>query len=194
MFSPGALISIFPYSRAMVKDFHMDIGKNISFYDGILILAFSLAEALTGIDGPSFWVALAGRALDGALNGNVAVIQTVVGELVKRLEHEPRAYAIMPFIWSIETIVGPAIGGLLEGFPYLFPAHGPFGRLSYLLPHMETHPEMQPDKVHGNFDHTAEQPLLVTSDATANAGVDLRVETYGTFNQTHPRNDENWNF
>jgi MFS family permease len=101
----------------MVKDFHMDDG-NASFYAGILISAFSLAEALTGMFwgglsdrlgrkpvllsgcigtmlslimvglAPNFWVALAGRALGGALNGNIGVIQTMVGELVKRPEHE----------------------------------------------------------------------------------------------------------
>ena len=56
---------------------------------------------------PNFWVALAGRLLGGALNGNIGrtpfhdvssrypltpqtlgVIQTVVGEIVKRPEHE----------------------------------------------------------------------------------------------------------
>jgi len=52
---------------------------------------------------------------------------------------------------------------------------------------------MQPGEVHGYFDHAAEQPLLVTSGATANAAVDLRAESYGTFNQVHLHNDENWN-
>jgi predicted MFS family arabinose efflux permease len=36
----------------------------------------------------SFWVALAGRVLGGLLNGNIAVIQTMVGELVKNPKHE----------------------------------------------------------------------------------------------------------
>ena len=36
----------------------------------------------------NFWVALAGRVLGGLLNGNIGVIQTMVGELVKRPEHE----------------------------------------------------------------------------------------------------------
>jgi hypothetical protein len=57
----------------------------------------------------------------------------------------------------------------------------------------ETHPDMQPGEVYGYFDHAAEQPLLVTSGATANAAVDLRAESYGTFNQVHLHNDENWN-
>lgn len=36
----------------------------------------------------NFWVALAGRILGGALNGNVGVIQTMVGELVTNPAHE----------------------------------------------------------------------------------------------------------
>lgn len=36
----------------------------------------------------SFWMALAGRALGGLLNGNIGVIQTMVGELVTLKEHE----------------------------------------------------------------------------------------------------------
>lgn len=36
----------------------------------------------------NFWVALLGRVVGGVLNGNVGVIQTMVGELVKKPEHE----------------------------------------------------------------------------------------------------------
>ncbi|CAG8168586.1 unnamed protein product [Penicillium salamii] len=241
---PIALTSIFPYSWVMVKDFHVD-DENASFYAGVLISAFALAEALTGMFwgglsdrigrkpvllcgcigtmlslllvglAPNFWVALLGRALGGALNGNIGVIQTMVGELVKRPEHEPRAYTIMPFVWSIGSIIGPAIGGLLakpaESNPSLFPVDGLFGKFPYLLPNLvcsvlllfsiigswlflqETHPDMQPSEAHGYFDHATEQPLLVTSGATANAAVDLRAESYGTFNQVHLHQDEHWN-
>ncbi|KAJ5242511.1 uncharacterized protein N7469_000838 [Penicillium citrinum] len=242
---PIALTSIFPYSWVMIKDFNMAEGADASLYAGILISAFSLAEALTGMFwgslsdrlgrkpillsgcfgtmlsllmvgfAPNFWVALIGRAFGGALNGNIGVIQTMVGELVKRPEHEPRAYAIMPFVWSIGTIIGPAIGGLLakpaEAYPSLFPADGLFGRFPYLLPNLvcsvllflsiiggwlflqETHPDMQPGNNHRFFEHTSvEQPLLATSGATANAGVDLRAESYGTFNEVHLHEDESW--
>jgi MFS family permease len=37
---------------------------------------------------PNFWVALFGRFLGGALNGNIGVIQTMVGELVANPKHE----------------------------------------------------------------------------------------------------------
>ncbi|KAJ5552945.1 hypothetical protein N7494_002323 [Penicillium frequentans] len=241
---PIALTSIFPYSWVMVKDFHVGNGNDSSFYAGILISAFSLAEALTGMFwgsladrlgrkpillsgccgtmlslfivglAPNFWVALAGRALGGALNGNIGVIQTMVGELVKRPEHEPRAYAIMPFVWSIGTIIGPAIGGLLarpaDNYPSLFPQDGLFGRFPYLLPNLvcsfllllsiigswlflqETHPDMQPDRDEHFEPISVDQPLLATLGATANGEVDLRADSYGTFNQISSYEEKDW--
>lgn len=54
---------------------------------------------------------------------------------------------------------------------------------------------MQPEGTVQEFwDHpTAEQPLLATSGATANAAVDLRAESYGTFNQVNLYEEEQWN-
>ncbi len=40
----------------------------------------------------NFWVALLGRVLGGVLNGNMGVVQTMVGELVKRPEHERKQH------------------------------------------------------------------------------------------------------
>jgi MFS family permease len=42
---------------------------------------------VVGLSG-SFWMALAGRLLGGALNGNIGVIQTMVAELVQNPKHE----------------------------------------------------------------------------------------------------------
>lgn len=36
----------------------------------------------------NFWMALVGRALGGALNGNMGVIQTMVGEMITNPKHE----------------------------------------------------------------------------------------------------------
>jgi MFS family permease len=113
----------------MVKDFNMANGTDASFYAGILISAFSLAEAMTGMFwgslsdrvgrkpvllcgcfgtmlslllvglAPNFWVALVGRALGGALNGNIGVIQTMVGELVQRPEHERELLPFLGVYW-----------------------------------------------------------------------------------------------
>lgn len=102
----------------MVKDFQIANSHDASVYAGILISAFSLTEALTSMywgclsdrigrkpvilfgcfgtmtslllvgAAPNFWVALFGRALGGALNGNIGVAQTVVAELVRHPAHE----------------------------------------------------------------------------------------------------------
>lgn len=36
----------------------------------------------------NIWVALIGRTVGGLLNGNIGVIQTMVGEIVTKPEHE----------------------------------------------------------------------------------------------------------
>lgn len=92
--------------------------KDASVYSGLLVSAFAIAEtstimfwtmmsdrvgrkpiilvalagtALSGLIfgfAQRYWVALLARVLGGALNGNVAVMQTMVSEMVKRPEHE----------------------------------------------------------------------------------------------------------
>ncbi|KGQ01877.1 hypothetical protein PAAG_11265 [Paracoccidioides lutzii Pb01] len=246
---PIALTSIFPYAWIMVKDFHMGEEKNASLYSGILISAFALAESLTGIYwgglsdrvgrkpvllfgcvgtmlsllivgfSTSFWVALLGRVVGGVLNGNIGVVQTMVGELVKKPEHEPRAYAVMPFVWSIGTIIGPAIGGYFarpaDSFPSVFSPTGIFGTLPYLLPNLicstlqlisifagyfflgETHPDLR--RGGEAVRHTDDEGELGASLAavaigasTAHGSADLRATSYGTFNDVELHKDEEW--
>ncbi|KAK4041930.1 hypothetical protein C8A01DRAFT_34041 [Parachaetomium inaequale] len=231
---PIALTSIFPYAWALIKRFQVGDEDDASFYAGLLISAFSLAEALMGMYwgglsdrvgrkpvlllgcvgtmfsmvmvgfAENLWVALIGRALGGLLNGNIGVIQTMVGELVTKPEHEPRAYSIMPFVWSIGTIIGPMIGGLFadphESYPHLFPTGSLFQRFPYLLPNLicaamllvsivlgyflleETHPDMQPRVLLPDDTFLSENtPLMETSDAMKRPAVDLRRdENYGT--------------
>ncbi|KAK5660253.1 hypothetical protein OQA88_12791 [Cercophora sp. LCS_1] len=146
----------------------------ISFYAGLVTSAFTLAECSTslfwgrlsdkigrkpvlimGLIGTglsvllfgfaqSLGVALFARALGGLLNGNMAVLQTTVAELVTVKEHQPRAYAVMPMVWCVGSIVGPMIGGTLakpvENMPSVFPPGsilgGIFERRPYLLPNL----------------------------------------------------------
>ncbi|KAF2086665.1 MFS general substrate transporter [Saccharata proteae CBS 121410] len=243
---PIALTSIFPYAWQLVRHFKVTDENNAAFYAGILISAFALAEALTGMYwgglsdrigrkpvlllgcagtllsllvvgfATNFWIALLGRALGGILNGNIGVIQTMVGELVHKPEHEPRAYAIMPFIWSVGTIIGPSIGGYFANpsvnFPSLFPPGSLFDRFPYLLPNLicalmlfgsiiagwlfleETHPDMQPWSTQADLDNTtAETPLMPTQGSTAHAAANLTTESYGTFDAVDVQRTENWN-
>lgn len=50
----------------------------------------------------NIWFALLGRALGGLLNGNIGVIQTMVGELVHKPEHEreyrPSSPSLLPVV------------------------------------------------------------------------------------------------
>lgn len=114
---PIAFTSILAYSFVMVQDLN-GTEKDASVYSGLLVSAFAIAEtstimfwtmmsdrvgrkpiisvalagtALSGLIfgfAQRYWVALLARVLGGALNGNVAVMQTMVSEMVKKPEHE----------------------------------------------------------------------------------------------------------
>ncbi|KAF2457919.1 permease of the major facilitator superfamily [Lineolata rhizophorae] len=242
---PIALTSIFPYAWKLVLHFQIGDENNAAFYSGVLISAFALAEAATGMYwgglsdrvgrkpvlllgcagtllsllivgfAPNFWIALVGRALGGILNGNIGVIQTMVGELVKKPEHEPKAFAVMPFVWSVGTIIGPSIGGYFaepaENFPDTFGDVGIFQTFPYLLPNAicafllflsilagwlfleETHPDMQPWSTPEDLEETnAHTPLMPATGGTAHAPADLTTESYGTFDAVNIEEEERW--
>ncbi|KAI8958701.1 MFS general substrate transporter [Daldinia sp. FL1419] len=167
---PIAFNSILAYTYVMVQDLNGGDDTDASFYAGLLVSAYAVAEALTAIGwgalsdkygrkpvvlfglggvaisslifglATEYWVALLARFIGGALNGNVAVMQTMVAEMVKVPEHEPKAYATQPFVWTLGGIIGSAMGGFLAQpavfYPSLFPADGIFGRYPYLLPNL----------------------------------------------------------
>ncbi|KAM5352873.1 hypothetical protein ACJ41O_005595 [Fusarium nematophilum] len=166
---PIAFNSILAYTFAMVKDLGV-AEQDAPFYAGLLVSAYAVAEALTsmgwgvlsdrvgrkpvvlfGLVGVAisslifglaerYWVALLARFVGGALNGNVSVMQTMVAEMVKLPEHEPRAYAVQPFVWTLGGIIGSAMGGFLaqpvKFYPGLFAEEGLFARFPYLLPNL----------------------------------------------------------
>ena len=104
----------------MVQHLQPDVG-NASFYAGLLVSAYAFGEVFTaviwgnisdrigrkpvvlfGLVGvaiscvmfglaKSFWVALVARLIGGMLNGNVAVMQTMLAEMVKNPEHERKS-------------------------------------------------------------------------------------------------------
>jgi len=121
----------------------------------------------------------------------------------------------MPFVWAIGTIIGPAIGGTFANpclnFPAVFSRHGVFAHFPYLLPNLicaaflllsilagyfllqETHPDLAPQAnpfVYGK--DTGHTPLITAAGANANPEIDLRKESYGTFNEVNTQGDEHW--
>jgi MFS family permease len=115
---PVALTSVFPYAYDFMQYLMGADTANAAFYAGVFIAVFSLAESLTGFwwgalsdrigrkpvlllgcggtmislfvlgFSSNIGMAVLGRALGGALNGNIGVVQTMVGEMVTRPEHE----------------------------------------------------------------------------------------------------------
>lgn len=143
----------------------------------------------------------------------------MVGEVTVNPKHEPRAYAVMPFVWSIGTIIGPSVGGYFanpaENFPLSFSAHGIFGTFPYLLPNLicaammllsivagyflleETHPDLRPegftqDESIADATTSLISPQVVQAGTTT-AAADLRIESYGTFSQVIHNSEEDWN-
>jgi len=224
----------------MVQSFHIGNENDASFYAGILISAFSLCEAISGMFwgsvsdrvgrkpvvligccgtmisllmvgfAKSFWFALLGRLLGGLLNGNIGVIQTMVGELISNPSHEVKANAVMPFIFNVGTIVGPAIGGILanpvRGFPSLFPKGGFFDEYPWALPNivcatimlfsivlsyfclMETHPDLCNGADSAVSHDIAETAPMISVDSS----VDLLHDNYGTFNEVEVSTHDEW--
>lgn len=219
--------------------------NNASFYAGILIAAFSFAESLTGMmwgslsdrigrkpvlllgsAGTAFslllvgfstnlWMAVAARLLGGLLNGNMGVAQSMLAELVRRPEHEPRAYSVLPFVWSIGSIAGPAIGGYFaephNNFPRIFHKDSVFTQFPYLLPNLicicilcvgvvlglilleETHPDMQPRAPTETFDVSAPQTSpLSTGGTMANGSAVHHPAVYGTCDYVDEKQQEEW--
>ncbi|GKZ18019.1 hypothetical protein AbraCBS73388_011456 [Aspergillus brasiliensis] len=80
------------------------------------------------------------RALLGLMNGNVGIIRTMVAEMVPQKELQPRAFSIMPLVWTIGSIFGPAFGGALarpaEKHPGLFGGSAFLRQWPFALPNI----------------------------------------------------------
>jgi MFS family permease len=85
-------------------------------------------------------MALAARALGGLSNGNVGVLRTIVAELCPWKELQPRAFSVMPLVWTVGATFGPTLGGALAN-PLRVDPRKPrgtafFERFPYALPNI----------------------------------------------------------
>lgn len=163
------LVKVYPYIPEMIKSFNVPTNK-IASYAGLLSLVFSLSQALVGISwgrasdkigrkpmilfaltctmfssvlfgfSSSLPMAFITRSMQGLSNGNVGIIRTAVAELVPQRELQPRAFSIMPLVWTIGSIFGPSLGGSLvnptERFPRLFGSIDLLRRYPFALPNL----------------------------------------------------------
>lgn len=151
-----ALNSISPYLPELVASMPGVPESRTGFYVGILASAFALAQLSTNfmwgytsdligrkpvlLAGTfalmccfcvfglcrEYWQIVLVHVLMGMLNGNAACVPTVLGEVTDR-SNQSKAFAYLPVIYSLGSITGPAVGGLLvrevagDKYPYLGP-------------------------------------------------------------------------
>ncbi|KAF4625247.1 hypothetical protein G7Y89_g12918 [Cudoniella acicularis] len=85
-------------------------------------------------------MALTARVLAGAGNGVVGIIRTMVAEMCPWKELQPVAFSIMPLVYNVGSVIGPAFGGALSN-PYNVSPDAPpgtrlFERFPYALPNI----------------------------------------------------------
>ncbi|KAF8434115.1 major facilitator superfamily domain-containing protein [Boletus edulis BED1] len=76
----------------------------------------------------TFWGLVLSRSLNGALNGNIGVMKSMMAEITDAT-NLPQAYAYMPIAWSSGATLGPYIGGSLSNPVDRFP--GVFGNWDF---------------------------------------------------------------
>ncbi|KAI0107326.1 MFS general substrate transporter [Hypoxylon sp. NC0597] len=166
---PLAYTSVFPYLPEMIASFGVE-KKDIAKWAGLTSSIFSLAQSMTAVFwgrasdrlgrkpvimtglfctmicflvwgmATSLPMAIAVRAMMGAGNGNVGIIRTMVAEMVTEKELQPRAFSVMPLVWSVGSVFGPAFGGLFakpaEQWPGVFGNSAFFKKYPFAFPNL----------------------------------------------------------
>ncbi|KAI0203510.1 major facilitator superfamily domain-containing protein [Astrocystis sublimbata] len=164
---PLAMTSVYPYLPEMIASFGVP-QKDVAKWAGATSSVFSLTQSLTAVPwgrasdrfgrkpaiitglfctmvlfiawgmSTSLAMAIVVRGIQGACNGNVGIIRTMVAEMVQDRELQPKAFSIMPLVWSVGSVFGPAFGGLFakpaEQFPDLFGNSHFFTKFPFALP------------------------------------------------------------
>ncbi|MCJ1463944.1 hypothetical protein MMC07_002554 [Pseudocyphellaria aurata] len=153
----------------MIESFHVP-RKDVAKWAGITAATFSLSQAATGIlwgrasdrwgrktiilvggicamfssllfgFSNSLAMAIVGRCLAGVTYGNVGTYRTAVAEMIPEKELQPRAFSIMPLVYAMGSIFGPALGGALANpaanFPDTFGDSAFLKNYPYALPNI----------------------------------------------------------
>ncbi|KFY47696.1 hypothetical protein V495_01869 [Pseudogymnoascus sp. VKM F-4514 (FW-929)] len=166
---PIAATSVFPYLPEMIESFGVK-KQEVAKWAGITSAVFSLSQSVTAIIwgrasdmfgrkpvillgltstmimsilwgfSTSLTWAIIARALSGGGNGNVGIIRTMVAEMVPERSLQPRAFSVMPLVWSFGSILGPAFGGFFASpavnLPGLFGNNKLLTKFPFALPNM----------------------------------------------------------
>ncbi|EIM82631.1 MFS general substrate transporter [Stereum hirsutum FP-91666 SS1] len=150
---PVSYTLIFPFVNKMMEEIAGIPPSQVGYYAGVVEGCFAFVQfctvyfwgmvsdrigrktvVLTGLTGVmisvtsfglarSFTSMVLARCIAGAMNGNVAVIKSMLAEITDDT-NQARAFAFLPATWAIGATVGPLIGGYFshpaERFPAIF--------------------------------------------------------------------------
>ena len=159
----------FPNKPEMIESFNVPM-NSVAKWAGITAAVFSLTQAVTGVlwgrasdrwgrkpailigvifamisclvfgFSTSLMMAIVARSFAGATNGNVGTYRTVIAEMIPEKELQPRAFSIMPLVFTIGSIFGPALGGALANpatnYPNTFGNSALLKKYPYALPNI----------------------------------------------------------
>ncbi|KAJ3568221.1 hypothetical protein NP233_g5856 [Leucocoprinus birnbaumii] len=134
----GIMQSLFFLTQAFTVLHWSRLSDSVGRKPVILIGLFGLSVSMYCFGLSTTFVGLVlSRALNGALNGNIGVIKSMMAELTDSTNIS-QAYAYMPIAWSTGGTLGPIIGGSLsrpaERFPTLFGNNEFLKKYPYFLP------------------------------------------------------------
>jgi multidrug resistance protein len=119
-FEVGLLVASFSAAQFVCAPILGRLSDRIGRKPVLLLSLFGTAVGsfLTGAAG-ALWVLFAGRIIDGASGGSVAVAQGAVTDLASH-DERPRLLGMLSAAFGVGFVVGPAIGGLASlGGPHV---------------------------------------------------------------------------
>ncbi|ESK95843.1 member of major facilitator superfamily multidrug- dha1 sub-family [Moniliophthora roreri MCA 2997] len=134
----GLLQSLFFLTQAMTVLHWSRISDRVGRKPVILtgLFGLSLSMYCFGLS-KTFWGLVMSRSLNGALNGNIGVIKSIMAEITDST-NIAQAYAYMPIAWSTGGVLGPIIGGALsrpaDQYPEIFGQSEFLKKYPYFLP------------------------------------------------------------
>ncbi|KAF7336112.1 Major facilitator superfamily multidrug-resistance DHA1 sub-family [Mycena venus] len=142
----GTMQAIFYLTQAMTVLHWSRLSDRIGRKPVILfgLMGLSLSMYCFGLS-RTFWGLVVSRSLNGALNGNIGVIKSMIAEMsdatnIAQAHSDDvlQTYAYLPIAWATGGVLGSAIGGSLshpaERFPSLFGKNDFLRKYPYFLP------------------------------------------------------------
>jgi MFS family permease len=134
----GLLHSLFFLTEACTIFHWTRVSDQVGRKPVLLIGLFGLSASMYcfGLS-TTFWGLVVSRCFNGALNGNVGVMKSMIAEMTDST-NMAQAMSLLPITWSFGATLGPLIGGSLERpadrFPKTFGNSAFLRKYPYFLP------------------------------------------------------------